>query len=259
MNIEKLVHSIPQVAKKTSAEKTLAPALALEFGRSGPYFEHKYLVRATELQAVRTFLVHYFSSVREFGEGINKTTYFDTGRWDLLQANEDGNSIKTKIRLRENVSPGSNRVSLEVKHRLSGQVSKRRVVLSKFEERWLGDLPLLVSRLDAEMAFDLTSGLGVELGSLHASLFTQYKRERFVGLGNGMRANLDTGLEATHVSLSKISRHAQRVLLPFSVLEVKSPTPPELPREFRSLGLVRTTLSKYHQTIELYRSLGVLR
>lgn len=259
MQIETILERSRTLDPKVQKGTKTGEALATGFEVSGPYFEFKYLVDARQMPAVQHYLRHYFSAVQSFGKGINRTIYFDTAKRELLENTLVGESNRAKIRLRENISTGApTRTSLEIKFRNSLSVTKRRIVMSRFESQWLLNLPSLISQLSPEDCFDLTADSGVSFGELAGTLWMDYQRERFVGLRHGMRANLDTEIMGTAVALSPGTIHSQQVTLPYSVLEIKSPTPPELPREFQALGLVRASMSKYVQLMEEYRLKGVL-
>jgi hypothetical protein len=211
-------------------------------------FEIKYVLPARHAGVVCAWLDARCDRDPSHPEGHVRTLYLDTPDLRFLREKVEGDTLKTKIRLRWYASdartPAAGPVWLEIKQRDGTSRAKTRL---EFREQVAGldaadhgDLDLAhVVRLVREQGLDLTS-------AIRPTLALNYLRSRWVDPETGVRVAVDRAIDPAW-GRGRGRPPAYMHELPMAVVEFKG-REPEIPRSLGGVtrfGGRRVSFSKY--------------
>lgn len=174
--------------------------------------------------------------------------YFDTPSLSSLAEKENGDALKTKIRLRwydDEAGDGTIPAFLEAKRRLCAARSKARVV-ADVSSGWLRQTPLDDGSFVSFLAL-WAPKLGLPAGAWTPVCCISYDRLRFIDPVDGSRVSLDFDIEAPRVNGARFPWASPPVRLDAAVCEFKNPggNPPAWAHEMARAGLGFGSFSKY--------------
>ncbi|MCA8953968.1 MAG: polyphosphate polymerase domain-containing protein [Planctomycetes bacterium] len=162
-------------------------------------FESKYVAGSN---AAAGMLRHLLATCRQDGEHPTNrvhSVYFDTPDLDALGAVDNGDYLKTKVRVRwyADTEGESGTAFVESKRKVGARRDKQRVPLPDLEQSsplhhscWLG----IPQRLRL-------AGHALPSGLMQPTLHISYRRHRFVEPATGLRLALDTDIRIVRANL----------------------------------------------------------
>ncbi|WP_297280813.1 polyphosphate polymerase domain-containing protein [uncultured Anaerococcus sp.] len=184
--------------------------------------------------------------------------YFDTQNNDIIKKSLDHPYYKEKLRLRSYIrASGEDIVFVELKKKIDGIVAKRRIAI-----RYKDLAKIFHDRENINLVEGSQNALyeiynHIDKYDLSPKVFISYKRLALFGEDDqNFRVSFDTGIKTRRNHLGLINRKDDAILLKNKVLmEVKILG--SLPLWFvdilSSLGIYRTSFSKYGSEYKIYR------
>ena len=211
--------------------------------------ECKFVVPIRNYSRVEALLDHSCATDPAFQTNIIKSLYFDTDQLELLRQKQASEFLKRKVRIRWYVdpqtgAPGPN-AYLEVKTKHGARGGKKRIALPIPAAEFDCD-PLAAAN---KVSSDMLEGTDLEgaLRGIAPACVIQYRRRRYLELGQGHRIALDSDIRSS--SLNRTLLRGLRESRPsYAVLEVKGAGARELPPSLRILhqwGVRKAAFSKY--------------
>lgn len=211
-------------------------------------FETKFVLDERAAHIVRHWLAATCRLDRDYPINTVSSLYFDTPRWHYLNEKENGDFLKTKVRVRWYGSAGSGEpqgtARLEAKLKRGARRGKLRVD-SPISAAALDRLPLEHSLLLQLPERLRREGLAVP-DRLLPTVQIRYLRRRYLDPRTGARLSLDSAITAPKVN-RRMLPHPLLVPLAQAVLEIKSPTRDvtRFANRISGLGCRKATFSKY--------------
>jgi hypothetical protein len=197
------------------------------------YNEYKYEVTHEKLQFVLSTLEALYGGTDPFPSGVVDSIYYDSLDRICYHQCFDGNNIKTKFRIR-----GYGNGLFQQIHRKEKDVFTVNKLKSKINNischggiapEW-GDIE---SVANIDKSYSMIKSISDNFGVLYPSIRVEYNRHRFRVFD--YRITLDSQIKVTSFA-NGLSSVASFAILPYNVLEIKTPDPrPHLP----TLGLTR--------------------
>ena len=212
--------------------------------------ERKMVGDGVNYEAARAVLDATCLPDGEYPEGDISSVYFDTPNLDFLAEKENGDNLKSKVRLRwYDGGTGAIPAFLEIKLRIGAAREKFRKRLS-VDAAWAASAPLAAAdngfvTLIADAARDWEFGAAIPRG-ITPVLCISYKRRRYVCPFTGSRVALDCGIRGARYNTAFFDS-PDTVFAPEIVCEFKNDTgsiPPWV-RTLQGNGFQLRSFSKY--------------
>lgn len=225
--------------------------------------EIKFLLSAEQYAALTPVLADYMSPDKHCIDGKEYgvyNIYYDTPDNFLIRESLAKPYYKEKIRLRSYYSPAGpdDLVFLEIKKKVGGIVTKRRVTMT-LREAELYIRSRVKPQSDKFLQQQVFKELDVFLNnySVAPRQYISYQRSAFFGKDNSeFRLTFDRKITARRedLSLSQESFGSQIILPDQRLMEVKvtDSIPKWLADEFSRLGIYKTSFSKYGRAYQNY-------
>ena len=247
----KLAQATKNMARTTALAVARAAHAATSAENDAPLVnERKMVADGVNFEAARAALDSFCLPDGEFPEGDISSVYFDTPDLAFLAEKENGDNLKSKVRLRW-YDGGSGEIPafLEIKLRVGAARDKFRFRI-RADAETLASAPLDGGVFPALLA-EAARGWG-ELGAavppgLMPVLCVSYKRRRYVCPFTGSRVALDSGIHSGRRSAAFFATPEERLDAPEVVCEFKNNTlemPPWL-RALQGNGFRLRSFSKY--------------
>lgn len=219
-------------------------------------YEKKYLLNKEQYEALIPKLLSYMELDKHCRGGKNYNIYniyYDTDYDDVIRYSISKPYYKEKLRLRSYYVPTSNndKVFLELKKKINGIVSKRRVVLT------LEDADKFVNegirpRVESYMANQVLNEIEyyLKINDIHPNVYIGYSRKALIGKENkDFRITFDSCITTrrSELSLTKGNRGEELLEEGTYLMEVKilGAIPLWLTKIFSELKIYNTHFSKY--------------
>lgn len=218
--------------------------------------EIKFLLSAAQYQALQPVLLEYMNPDKHCIDGKEYgvyNIYYDTPDNFLIRESIEKPYYKEKIRLRSYYSPAGpdDLVFLEIKKKVGGIVTKRRVTMT-LREAELYIQTRVKPQSDKYIQQQVFKELDVFLNNYSVSprQYISYQRSAFFGKDDDdFRLTFDRQITARReeLSLAKENYGEQLILPDQRLMEVKvsDSIPRWLADEFSRLGIYKTSFSKY--------------
>jgi len=211
------------------------------------YNEYKFLVTHENYHYVLSALRAFYGNTDPFPYGIVDSIYYDTLDRKFLDQCVDGNSDKTKFRIR-GYGDGTFG-NLQKKDKDLFVVKKRKIKIEAVTGSggMAPEWEKLVGKEDNNV-FSMIKAEADHFGNLYPSVRVKYHRHRFRAFD--YRITLDSSIEISGFAngLTTVSDHA---IIPYNVLEIKTADPrPRLPL-FGLTKLPHISFSKFYLGLNL--------
>ncbi len=223
--------------------------------------ERKFTGTALVIGRVRSVLEAYCSADDWYAAGTVNSIYFDTPGLSAYHETENGDNIKSKVRLRWYGTPGELRKEvtafIEVKNRLGGARRKSHQEITAPRDLLL-DAPLEGWEF-ADFFFDCAAKLGLPLShELTPVCCISYSRRRYFDTPTRSRVALDWNIRAERFNHA-LFPWAAPVRLGALVCEFKNAggIPPEWSSLMMNAGLRLDHFSKYGECMSRLLSGGI--
>jgi hypothetical protein len=216
--------------------------------------ERKFVANGTQGDFALAWLEHVCRWDPEYPFGIVSSIYFDTGSKRIFSEKENGDLLKTKVRLRwykDMVRDEDTEIPcfLEIKERIGGGRVKDRVQM-KVRGGWIDSVPLESPELPRFIMEQAPRYSYLFYRELFPLMTVVYKRHRFVCPVTGARVCLDT-----HLHSDRVNSHHLPSALPEEVgtivLEIKDAETVDIAwmEELYLHGFRERSFSKYYECV----------
>ena len=185
--------------------------------------------------------------------------YFDTKDDDVIKKSLSHPYYKEKLRLRSyNQSGDDDLVFLELKKKIDGVVSKRRIIVTLADSKKVLDGSLNVNLIEGSTnaLYEITNY--INRYELFAKLAISYQRlALFAKDGSGFRVSFDTNIRTNREKLGLENTQNSNLLLRNKILmeaKIKGPLPIWFVHILSELNIKRTSFSKYGNEYMTYTS-----
>jgi len=210
-------------------------------------YETKYLVTEAQAAALRRMMSQYMAP-DQYGAYLVQNLYYDTARWDVIQASLEKPAYKEKMRLRCYGEAGrDSTMFLELKKKFKGVVYKRRIAIPA---RALANRSVraIVSETPEQIARELDFYL--QSNGVAERIYISYQRKAFAGIDDEeLRVTFDTDIRFRVDDVRLANPGGGQCVLPEGkmLMEVKAlgAMPLWLAGALSAHGVFPTTFSKF--------------
>jgi hypothetical protein len=231
----------------------------MALGQSFNRFEKKYLVTKAQKDELVDFLTQYltFDDYSKDDYYTIYNLYYDTDDQNIIRQSVDKPPYKAKLRLRSYTCPvePTDLVFLEIKKKIDGKVTKRRVIMT-YEEanRFVlkGDRPKMHDYLSKQVLNEIEYYL--KRNPVQPNYYIAYERRAMADAQNLLRVTIDKRIDIRREDVSFL-RCGGHSLLPKDhyLIEIKSGEnfPIWLANKLSEMKLFAQSFSKYGEAYRI--------
>ncbi len=231
----------------------------MALGQSFNRFEKKYLLTKTEKDELVDFLSQYLTfddySKTDYYTIFN--IYYDTEDQNIIRQSIDGPPYKAKLRLRSYTCPvePSDLVFLEIKKKIEGKVTKRRVIMT-YDEAVLfvskGKRPIVADYMSNQVLNEIEYYL--KRNKVRPNYYIAYERRAMADAENLLRVTIDKKIDIRREDISFLVCGGYSMLpKDHYLIEIKSEAnfPNWLANKLSEMKLYARSFSKYGEAYRM--------